>query len=81
LSPSARERIRRTLIHAGATSSLARLDRLEIGLDHAPITTDVMLRAAELWAQARIRGLPTAPPDALNGDDILAAQAFLTAGP
>ena len=49
--------------------------------DYAPITTDVIVRAAELWAQARIRGLPTTPPDALDGDVILAAQALLTAGP
>jgi predicted nucleic acid-binding protein len=69
------------LIHVGATSSLARLDRLKIGYDYAPITTDVMQLAAELWAQARQRGTPTAPPDALDGDVILAAQALLSAGP
>ncbi|MGP0063803.1 MAG: hypothetical protein ACLQGP_09420, partial [Isosphaeraceae bacterium] len=39
---------RRKLIHAGSTSGLARLDRLKIGFDYAPITTDVMLKAAEL---------------------------------
>jgi hypothetical protein len=38
---------RRKLIHAGSTSGLARLDRLKIGFDYAPITTDVMLKAAE----------------------------------
>jgi hypothetical protein len=73
--------IRRKLIHVGATSGLIRLDQLKSWLDYAPITTDVMLKAAELWAQARIRGLPTASPDALDGDVILAAQALLTAGP
>jgi predicted nucleic acid-binding protein len=73
--------VRRKLIHVGATSSLARLDRLKIGFDYAPITTDVMLKAAELWAQARKSGLPTAPPDALDGDVILAALALLAAGP
>jgi hypothetical protein len=70
---------RRKLIHAGSTSGLARLDRLKIGFDYAPITTDVMLKAAELWAVARRAGLPTAPPDALDGDVILAAQAILAA--
>ena len=51
---------RRKLIHAGSTAGLARLDRLKIGFDYAPITTDVMLKAAELWAAARRAGLPTA---------------------
>ena len=71
---------RRKLIHAGSTAGLARLDRLKIGFDYAPITTDVMLRAAELWTAARRAGLPTAPPDALDGDVILAAQVILSAG-
>ena len=70
----------RKLIHAGSMSRLARLDRLKIGFDYAPITTDVMLRAAELWATARCAGLPTTPPDALEGDVILAAQVIFSAG-
>ena len=72
--------VRRKLIHLGATASLARLDQLKIGFDFAPITTDVMLLAADLWAQARKRGLPTAPPDALDGDVILAAPAAAPGG-
>jgi len=73
--------VRRKLIHVGATSGLIRLDRLKLGFDYAPITTDVMQRAAGLWAQPRRGGTPTAPPDALDGDVILAALALLSAGP
>src|SRR3954454_21828856 len=54
---------RRKLIHIGSTSGLSRLDRLKIGYDYAPIPTAVMQLAAELWAQARRRGTPTAAPD------------------
>jgi hypothetical protein len=72
--------VRRKLIHTGATSGIARLDRLKIGFDYVPITTDMMLLAADLWAQARSRGLPTASDVALDGDVILAAQALLSAG-
>jgi hypothetical protein len=40
-----------------------------------------MLYAARLWARARAVGRPTAGPDALDGDCILAATAILAAGP
>jgi hypothetical protein len=36
-----------------------------------------MLRSAELWAQARIEGYPTAHSEAIDGDVILAATAML----
>jgi predicted nucleic acid-binding protein len=73
--------VRRELIRAGKTAGLRRLDQVKVTLDDAVITTDVMLKAAELWAQARNRGLSTAPPDALDGDCILSAQALVAAGP
>ena len=73
--------VRRKLIHIGATAGIRRLDQVKATLDYAPLTTDVMLRAAELWALARAAGLPTAAPDALDGDCILAAQALLSVGP
>jgi hypothetical protein len=38
-----------------------------------------MLKAAELWAEARNRGRPTPDPKELDGDVILAAQAALVA--
>ena len=45
-------------------------------LAYQPITTEIMLKAAELWANARKRGKPTADPKELDGDVILAAQAM-----
>jgi hypothetical protein len=73
--------VRRELLRVGATSSLSRLDRLRIGFEYAPITTDIMLKAAELWATARNAGWVTAPPEAIDGDGILTATALLSAGP
>ncbi len=58
--------VRRKLIHIQAIAGIRRLDRDKATLDYAPITTDVMPRAAELWAAARSAGLPTAGPDALR---------------
>jgi predicted nucleic acid-binding protein len=73
--------VRRELLRAGATAGLARLDLVKASLHYAPLTTDVMLRAAGLWAEARRQGKPTASPDALDGDVILAAQALMAGGP
>jgi predicted nucleic acid-binding protein len=73
--------VRRELIRTGATTGLRRLDQAMTMLDLVPITSDVMLKAAEIWAQARNRGQPTASADALDGDVILAASALLITGP
>jgi predicted nucleic acid-binding protein len=71
--------VRRELLRAGKLLGLQRLDALLAALQFVAITTEAMQLAAQLWAQARQRGQPTAPPEALDGDAILAAQA-LTAG-
>jgi toxin FitB len=36
-----------------------------------------MRRATEIWGDARSRGITTAPEEALDGDVILAAHAFV----
>ncbi len=73
--------VRRELLRVGATAGLARLDLVKAKLHYVPLTTDTMLRAAELWADVRRRGMPTAAPEALDGDAILAAQALMAGGP
>lgn len=69
--------VRRELLRAGLQESLQRLDNLKQALDFIPIQTDTMLLAAELWAEARKTGQPTADSKALDGDVILSAQARL----
>lgn len=69
--------LRRKLIHLGFTQSIYRLDALKAAVNYIPITTDTMLRAAELWAEARKQGKPTAGDTALDVDMILSAQAVL----
>lgn len=71
--------VRRELIRAGKATGIRRLDELKSQIPYRPLTTEVMLLAAQLWAQARMRGRPTAEANALDGDVILAAQAILEA--
>ncbi|MBI1915369.1 MAG: nucleic acid-binding protein [Planctomycetes bacterium] len=68
--------IRRELMRLGSTIALTNLDGYGSQFEYLPITTAAMRLAAELWAQARSAGLPTAPDPALDGDVILAAQAL-----
>jgi predicted nucleic acid-binding protein len=67
--------VRRELLRAGKERGLGRLDALKGMLDYAPITTPVMLKAAELWAIARRAGQQAADDASLDADMILAAQA------
>ena len=68
--------VRRSLLLADLSPSVARLDGLKEVLTYLPLNTEVMLKAAELWAAGRKRGQPTADPKELDGDVILAAQAL-----
>ncbi len=69
--------VRRELLRAGLLPSLRRLDNLKQTLDYIPIQTETMLLAAELWAEVRKTGQPTADLKALDGDVILSAQTRL----
>ena len=71
--------VRRELIRANRLVGIQRLDDWKERIEYKPLTTETMLKAAEFWAESRKAGKPTASPDALDGDVILAAQAYLIA--
>ena len=68
--------MRRELLRAERDVGIRQLDQLKAALTYLPITTTVILRAAQLWAEARQRGRPTADPKELDCDVVLAAQAL-----
>ena len=67
--------IRRELIRARITSGIARLDRLKTRVFYLPISTSAMLAAAHFRADVRQQGIPTASPDSLDADCVLAGMA------
>ena len=68
--------VRRELTRIGAVASVARLESMKATFDYLPLTTPMMQKAADLWAQARNAGIATADKHALDGDVILCAQAL-----
>ncbi len=68
--------LRRELLRAGKSASVLRLEALAQATKYLPLNTPTMRRAAELWAQTRQRGLPTAAESSIDVDVILAAQAL-----
>ena len=72
--------IRRELLRSGKPRGVQRLEALAAMIGYLPLTTAVMRRAAEFWADARQRGRPTASDAALDADMILCAQAVLAGG-
>lgn len=69
--------IRRELLRLNKKASLRKLDQLKNTIAYLPLTTPMMIKAAELWAEVRKSGKPTADNKALDGDVILAAQALV----
>ena len=67
--------VRRELLRAKKRVGVERLDSLKSTIGYLPISTKAMLKAAEVWAQARQGGYATADFKALDADVILAAQA------
>jgi predicted nucleic acid-binding protein len=73
--------VRRELLRAKLAASVSFLDLLAQRAEYIPLTTAAMRKAAELWADARQRGRPTAADPALDADVILAAQALTLGAP
>ncbi|MEO8659723.1 MAG: hypothetical protein ABI693_14720 [Bryobacteraceae bacterium] len=74
--------IKRELLRANKAIGLARLDAfVNVTPDrYVPLTDDALRFAAELWAQSRRAGRPTADATALDIDVLLAAQALRIGG-
>jgi predicted nucleic acid-binding protein len=73
--------VRRELLRLGSVRGVAQLDRLAARIQYLPLTTPAMRLAAELWAQARQQGQPTAGDKTIDADVILAAQALSLGDP
>ena len=73
--------VRRELVRLDATAKLTRLADLHESLLRVEVDRAAWLKAAEFWAIVRQSGLPTAGPDALDGDAILAGVAATIAMP
>jgi hypothetical protein len=71
--------VRREMLRRSSTTGIALLDAFNAAETdrYLPVSTAVMRLAAQLWAQARKAGTPTADPKELDVDVILAAQARL----
>lgn len=67
--------VRRELVRLDAHARLARLDDLYYG-SAVEVSRDAWAKAAEFWAVVRKAGIPTASPDALDADAILAGVAI-----
>jgi predicted nucleic acid-binding protein len=71
--------VRRSLEHNKLRESIERLDDLINlrGIEYAPITTEIMRKAAQLWGWSRATGQSTSGEESLDGDVILAATAII----
>ena len=71
--------LKRELLRAEKTASVSRLDAFVNAAAgrYLPLSDEALRLAAELWAQARRQGRPTAEAQALDIDVLIAAQAIL----
>ena len=67
--------VRRELLRLASSAKLRALDELKARLGIVDVGEAAFLRAAEFWAIARKAGKPTAHPEALDADTIIAGLA------
>lgn len=72
--------VRRNLVLENLTDAINNLNALKGAIEYMPITTEMMLKAADLWAYVRGLGIPTAHVEHFDFDVILAAQAIMISG-
>lgn len=68
-------------IHLKNKEGIERLDNFVSSprIGYAPITTQIIVKASELWGWARLTGQQTAHNEAIDADVILAATAIIMA--
>lgn len=71
--------LRREFVRQGNAGAVGRLDIFNTSVtgQYLPLTTPAVRLAADLWARVRNQGKTTAPPEALDADALIAAQARL----
>ncbi len=67
--------VRRGLLRIPARRQIHELDAIKKRLYYFPLSTELMMSAAQVWADARRMGKPFTSDDRLDGDAILIAQA------
>lgn len=72
--------LRRTLVLGKKLAGIQALDSLSsMGIAYYPLSTEIMVKAAQLWAWARQTGQKTAHDKKIDIDVILASQAITLA--
>ncbi len=71
--------VKRELIRRKKVSEIDNLNQLKALIDFLPVDEPTLELAAELWAEARNQGLPTADDLSLDADVIICAQYQLLA--
>lgn len=71
--------LRREFIRQGNAAAVRRLDIFNASVtgEYLTLNTPTVRLAADLWARVRNQGKTTAPPEALDADALIAAQAGL----